>query len=323
MTPVRTRPIARLLASGCVGALTVVSVSGCGSSASASSDLITQRQAKQVAQAYLHGSVVAGIGEERGSLRRIDDGIEALRTPGPQPTPDMMADDTIWMAHQQQYPISFLCFDKPLTPGQASPGQLFRFSKASASAEWTVTHQDVLESIASRPAVALDSDGFAQLVSPSDYGKFLVSPANVARDWGAYFAAGNAADGKEFAPGPLTTSVIESNKKQIDAEAALHHTLSLAYAPTGDAVDAYLLKDGGALVLVGLQVTSHDVANSGSIKVTQDGKGISAPPVGQYREVSNVALVLAAFAVPPKGSTVKLTVLGSYIGTVSAAGVKA
>jgi hypothetical protein len=317
---------ARLVALGCAGGIAVTGLSGCGSSASASgNDLVSLKQAKQVALDYLHTNPVAEVDQERGALQRIDQATNAFRTPGPAPTPDTHIHDvTVWLAHQSQYPISFVAFDKPLLQGQTSAGQLFRFSKTSASAAWTVTHQDLLLSIASRPAVALDSEGFAQLVPASDYGKLSVSPAAVGKDWAAYLAARNVGDAHEFAPGSYTTGNIESTKKQIDDFAAQHSTLTLTYTASQDPVDAYVLKDGSALVLAGIEVNSRNVANAGSsIKQTEDGKNISGPPAGSYREVDNTTLVLAAFTVPPKGSTVKVSVIGAYYGLVAAKGIPA
>ena len=315
----------RLLGASCAGALLIGCLAGCGS-ASASSDLITLAQARAVAQTWLHASDATQVSEERGSLQRIDEAMALVRT-GPAPTPDpQVGEDTIWVAHQSRYPISFLCFDKPAASAgraMAVEGQLFRFSKASASAPWTVTHQGVLLSLGSRPSLALDSSGYAQIVSPQDYGKFKVSPAQVGRDWGAYLQAANGSDAREFAPGPLTTQAIQDDKQQNDAGVAKHYNYSYAYAPTDDPVDAYLLRDGGALVLLGLQVTTHIVAQAAPIQVTQDGKGVSDPAPGWYHDVTYVALALALFTTPPKDSAVKVTGIGAYTGTVTATGTKA
>jgi hypothetical protein len=88
-------------------------------------------------------------------------------------------------------------------------------------------------------------------------------------------------------------------------------------------VDVYLLRDGGALVLVGIKVTEHLVATAGSIDVPQDGKGVTAPAPGKYRELTTVELALAAFSVPPKGSAARVAALGVYSGAISTTGIPA
>lgn len=317
---------ARWVGGGCAVALLTASLAGCGSAnAAGGADVITPAQARTVAQAYLHSTVPSQIDQERGSLQRIDKSVDLLRTPGPAPTPDSRTQDaTVWVPHQSQYPITFLCLDKALMGGgQTSPGQFFRFSKASATAAWTVTHQDSLVSIGSRPAVALDSAGYAQLAAPQDYGKFLVSPAKLAHDWAAYLAAGNATDAREFAPGNLTSGAIQGNKQQIANSAKSQFTLTYSYVPTDDPVDAYVLKDGSVLVLVGIQQTAHTVAGKDPIKVTGDGKGVTYPAAGSYRDLTQTTLVLAAFTIPPKGSAVKVSGIAVYDGPVSATATRA
>ena len=308
----------RWVAAGCAATLLTAALAGCGS-ASAATDLITPAQARTIVQTWLHASYSAQVDAERGSLQRIDRATNLLRT-GPAPTTDTRPhDDTIWVAHQSQYPITFLCFDKPLTGGgQTNPGQLFRFSRTSPTAPWTVTHQDELISLGSRPAVALDSAGYAQLAPAQDYGKFLVSPAKLGHDWAAYLQSGNAADAREFAPGVLTTQAIATNKQTISSNASKQYALSYSYVPTGDPVDAYVLRDGSALVLVAIEQTAHTVAGKDPIKVTGDGKGVVAPGPGSYHDLTQVSLVLAAFTIPPKGSAVKVSGIAAYFGPVSA-----
>jgi hypothetical protein len=314
----------RRIAAACLGTLLAGGLAACGSVSASASSLITVAQARTVAQLWLHADNAAELDQLSGSLQRIDHAAERLRTPGPDPTPDQRVhDDTIWMAPQSKYPLSFLCFDKPLSgPGKSSSLQLFRFSKASAAAPWKVTHAVIFASVTSRPAVALDASGFAQTVSPKDYGKYLVSPARLAYDWAAYLQAGNASDAAEFAPGVLTTQQIQANQKQVSDNAAKHYVFTHAYAPTDDPVDAYVLKDGSALVLVGLEQTSHVVAQQDPMTVTEDGKGVVGPAPGTYRESTTVVLVMATFTDPAKGSTQKVSGTGAYFGPVTTTATK-
>src|SRR5579885_1622414 len=108
---------ARVLAVGLVGGPVVGGLAACGGGAAASADIVTPGQAGAVAQAYLRGDLAAEVAEESGSLARIDRGLMALRTPGPQPTADSQAhSETIWITHQSDYPVSFLCVN-PLRAG--------------------------------------------------------------------------------------------------------------------------------------------------------------------------------------------------------------
>ncbi len=312
----------RLIGSACAGALAAGCLAACGSANAAVSDLLTPAQAKVVLQAWLHAPMDAQVAQESGSLQRVDQAHAALSTPGPSPMADRgLHDDTIWVAHQTRYPISFLVFDRPLVGGgQISSGQLFRFSKQSASAAWQVTHQDELFANVAKPAVTVDADGYAQTVSTGDYGRLMVSPAKLAADWATYLQAQDVSDTREFGPGPLTTDHITGNKKDAASDASKHYSYTYTYAPTNDPVDAYRLADGGALVLVAIEATDHIHANAEPVSVTTDGKGITDPAPGSYRDVTRVLLVLGAFSVPPKGGTAKVTGVGVYFGPVTATG---
>lgn len=305
-------------------AVVTAGLSACGSS-NAAPDLITLAQAKQVALTWLHADNKAAVAQEGGSVQRIDEADAAMNPPASSSAPDGQTHNaTIWMAHQSRYPLTFLCVDTPaMERGQAPAQQLFRFSKASPTTPWTVTHQDLLFSPASRPSLALDAAGYAQMVPAHDAGKLLASPAQLAADWVAYLSAGNLSDAHEFAPGPLTTGQIENNQKQVDAAAGQHDRLTTSYTVSDDPVDAYLERDGSALVLVGITVTAHTVAQSGSIKVTQDGKGVAGPVPGSYRDITDVVLVLAAFTDPAKDGGSKAAAIGTYYGPVTATGTRA
>ncbi|HEV7679896.1 MAG TPA: hypothetical protein VGQ42_15135 [Candidatus Dormibacteraeota bacterium] len=296
----------------------MLSLAGCNASANTAQEILTPDQARQVAMTWLHTGFATMVSQERGSLLRIDRAANLLRT-SPAPAPDTRPHDlTIWMPHQGQYPLTFLCLDSVRAAGQPVLPQMYRFSRADAQATWTVTHQVALQSAASRPAVALDSAGYAQTVAGGQYDKFLVSPARLAGDYAAYLNRANSADSHEFAPGVLTSSGIENIRKLIaDAAAQQHGALTVTFTPSDDAVDVYLLHDGGALVLFGLTMTNHVVATAGSITVTEDGKGVSGPAPGRYRDLTTTHLVLDAFTVPPKGSTAKVAGLGAYFGPVS------
>lgn len=312
----------RLLAAGCAAALTTGCLSGCGS-AKAASDVITLAGAKAVAQSWIHAALATEIAQEGGSLQRIDESFEAMRTPGPTPTPDpLVHEDDIWMAHQSGYPVSFLCIDRSVASGQSTAGQMFRFRKADAASPWTVTHQDRFLSLGSRPRPVLDADGYAHIVPAADYGRFLASPAKLGADLAAYLQANNASDGREFAPGEMTTGWLDQLKQLVDSGAAQHVATTFSFAATDDPVDAYLLSDGGALVLTGVQMTVRRVASSGSITVTDDGKGVMGPAPGSYHEVTTILLALGAFVVPPKGSAAKVSGIGIYSGTVATTAAK-
>jgi hypothetical protein len=302
----------------CCGLLTAVAAAGCGSSGG-NTDLLTPDQAKQAAQTFFKAGVSMQIKEESGSLQRIDQAhaiVEPLPSPEPTQNPANHSDLTIWIAHQSSYPVTFLCLDK-ISNGTQQGLSLFRFSKSDESSTWRVSHQDALISVAALPSVALDSKGFAQLIPQSEYGKLAVSPTKVAGDYAAYMVTGNSADAHEFAPGPLTSGQIDQDNKNIATDAKSHVALSFAFSQSNDPVDAYALRDGGALVLVGLTWTTKAVASPAPIVVTKDGNGIVAPAPGKYRAVTGTTLVLAAFSVPPKGSIAKIAGLGAYSGPVS------
>src|SRR5258708_18272922 len=142
-----TCPRIRSIALGCCSLLILA---GCGASATTTPDLLTPDQGKKVALDWLHSNLGAEISVERGSLQRLDQAVNLVRIP-PMPltsTDTRNRDDTIWMPHQSQYPLTFLCLDWPRVPGQQTVPQLIRFYKADAQARWTVTHQVQLLSTA-------------------------------------------------------------------------------------------------------------------------------------------------------------------------------
>jgi hypothetical protein len=309
---------ARSIAIGCCGLLVIACGSGSESPSRAGADLVTPDQAKQAALAYVHAGLSAEIAAEAGSLRRIDDAMAVVNPiPSPAPTlnPKARYDVTVWVAHQSHYPLSFLCLCRTTIPDQNLLPQLFRFSKAEPAAPWIVSYQLQLP-LAAVPSLALDGSGYAQLVTPDQFDKFLVSPARLSSEYVAYLKAGDSADSHQFASGDVTSRVIDAMNNEISAHKAAHANMTVSLSPTEDPVDAYRLRDGSALVLLGVSVTAHVVATSAPLKVEKDGKGVAGPAPGAYRDVTTDSLNLVGFSVPPKGSSAKIAGLGVYSGLV-------
>jgi hypothetical protein len=304
-------------------------IAACGSSSGASNaapDLVTPDQAKQAFQTLVRGTSSSFLRQETEPLRSIDQaGLVVNPPPSPEPTlpPGISHHVTVWISHQRAYPVSFLCLDKVTSSGQAVPPQLFRLVKVSASAPWTVSHQVLLLGPTNVPSMALDSSGYAQVVTPDRYGELLVSPAQLTSDYAAYLTAGNGADNHEFAPGAVTSMQADAVKK-IGSQATAHTAVTKTISPLDDPVQAYLLRDGGALVVTGVRWALRTVADgTGTLDITKDGKGVLAPAPGRYRDVTSVTMELLAFTVPAKGSKDKVNGLGIYSGPVSSTGTRA
>jgi hypothetical protein len=284
--------------------------------------VVTPEQAKQAYLALAQGPTAAFLKAATGSLREISTAqASLLASPEAVPDPSTTHDVTVWVGHQSSYPASFLCIDSMGVSGRPTTPYLFRLDRASASAPWTVSYQMQFASPADIPAVALDGSGYAQSVSSERYGRFTASPASLARDYAAYLGAGNSTDDHEFVPGQFTSGLIDANNKVIRSAAQDKHvSVTESWSITGDPVAAYLLSDGGVLVLLGVRATAHAVPRSGTITIVQDGRGVTAPAPGKYRDTTTVSLLLAAFTVPPKGSADKVSAVAGYNGAVSSTG---
>ncbi len=299
-----------------------IMVVACGSQAPAkAADVVTPDQAKQ---AFLHmaeGSPAAFINATTGSLRQItlaQDRLTPVASAAATPDPSWTHDVTVWVAHQSQYPVSFLCVDNITVGGRQAAPNLYRLDKASASAPWTFSYQLLVPSPADVPSLAVDSGGYAQVISSDRYGQFKVSPASLGRDFAMYLTAANSADDHQFAPGQYTSTLIDNDNNVIRTAAQEKaETVTTTWSPTGDPVTAYLLNDGGALVLIGVQASVHVVPRTGAITITKDGKGVTGPGPGRYRDTTTVTLLIAAFIVPAKGSTEKVSAVGGFVGPVS------
>ena len=319
-------------ASLCAGVIagSLLGMAACGSAGSSggAADLITPDQAKAVAMAHLQKPTQsATIADEVGSLRAIDQAGQALspaKTPEPTQDPGIMHSVTVWVAHQSSYPLSFVCFDAPTaTQGTALPVLLF-FNKPTRSAPWSVSYQIFMNGMSAAPDVALDSGGYARVFPRARYGSLFVAPTQLANDYATYLTAGSSADTHEFAPGSYTSQVVDADNRNIrNIAQQKQETVTVTGAPTGDPVVAYLLNDGGAVVLFGTRVTTHAVATKAPITITHDGKGIAAPAPGRYRDTTAELLLLVAFIDPPRGSGDRLTGIGAFGGTVRATGTPA
>ena len=301
----------------------------CGSGGSTkTADLLTPDQATAAALAHLQKPTLsAALKDDTGSLRAYDQANLTLNPlPSPEPTidPSITHHVTVWVAHQSSYPLSFLCLDSPTVPGGQALPTMFFFTKAAAASSWTVTYQVVLTAMANAPDVAIDSGGYAQVIPANRYSALLASPAQLGGDYSAYITAGNSADTHEFAPGPLTSQTIDANNQNIRGRAQQRgETETVSYVPSGDPVVAYLLNDGGALVLVGLRASAHLVATKAPITVSMDGKGISGPAPGKYHDITFERVVMNAFVDPPKNSTDRVAGIGANGGPIRSTGTPA
>lgn len=315
------------LRTGCAAVGVCLLMVACGSSAPRTSELVTPDQAKAVATAHvLKPLYSAMIKEDAGPARALAQAglvLNPLATPEPTQDTRLNHNISVWVPHQTSYPVSFICYDGATAFGSTLP-ELYVFTKVSPASSWTVIYQMILNIMSTAPDVALDSDGYAQVIPTSRDGAFLVSPVQVAADYGAYLQAGNSTDGHEFAPGPATSAVVERNNKRIrEAAQTDGATLSYAFATTDDPVFAYLLNDGSALVLTNLRATRSEVATKGTITVSKDGKGITGPAPGNYRNITRDELLFAAFIVPPKRSADKVSGLGLGGGVIRSTATRA
>lgn len=311
---------------GCIALLAGMVLAGCGSGARASSDVVTPDQAKAVALAHVQARYVTDMmKDDVGELREIDRAsLVARPLPSPEPTEPPLAHDVrVWVPHQSGYPASFLGYDALVLNGTVASGILYVFVKPSATSHWTTSFKATLVT-PTAPDVATDSSGWAQVIPPSRFDAFRVSPDQVGADYGAYLAAGNSTDAHEFAPGQVTSQAVDGMNTQIrQAARSSSVTVSFTFKPTGDPVFAYLLNNGGALVLSSLLGTIDNLATKDPMTVTADGKGVIGPPPGKYSRVTTDQAYLVAFVVPPKGSSDKVTVIGAVNGPIQSIGTKA
>jgi hypothetical protein len=157
--------------------------------------------------------------------------------------------------------------------------------------------------------IALDKDGFATAVGPSDHDAAL-QPRKVASAHAATLSTGASG----MAPGPFTT---ESRDALTRVQDELHKrgvTLISDFAPDQQRTYALRTTAGGALVwYVVRQSERYDMVDPGTVNTDGDLAGLVTGRVGHH--LSSIALIQYLAVVPDHGQT---QVIGTYRKAVQA-----
>ncbi|MFC4910410.1 hypothetical protein [Actinomadura gamaensis] len=336
MPPARNHP-ARVLAAAsprgraAAAAVTLLAVAppaaACGSSDAGASGppALTRDQARQVVTSY------AGTAEEAGS--KLDASVLPKAETDPQLAMDTAAvklrratkakTGTLKFTHVSVavprisgYPRWFAA-DAVSGTGKDALRHALLFTQQKAGAPWLLT-ADPFPTDAAISRVALDKDGYATTVNPSE-GGLAIAPDRIAAAHAALLNEGpKAAGASELAPGPKTTEAFAALRQ---AESGLQKdgiTLASRFEPDGPAkVYALRTRGGGALVWYVLkQKEAYSAVKKGKLTVTGDLVGL-APPSSVSTRMDTGVLIQYLATVPAEG---RATVTGMYRKAVSATG---
>ncbi len=171
------------------------------------------------------------------------------------------------------------------------------------------------------PDVALDKQGYATFILPSNYGKLKLTPTQLAQRYAADLETGSqgktVAD-QTFAPAPTTTQTFSGLLYRRPGE-----TASLTAKPLGDTPYAFALKGGGALVFCCVEADETHIAAPGTHYVVQKGASdglAGVMPVGNYSKIESQGEITLAAIVPPAGSQAKVQVIAADYGPINITG---
>lgn len=288
----------------------ILPVSACGS-LTAAHPALTKAQAQQVLANYqqvnnrangtLDAKLLATV--ETGAQLEMDvAGYRLRRAKKDKYTPFTYARPAFYLPRQDHFPKWFA-----VDAVSGATRHALLFTQARAGAPWLLTADPFPGSRLSD--IALDKDGYATAVSPTDGGA-AVEPRRLAGVHAATLSTGASG----MAPGPYTTESRDALTKVQTELSRRGVTLTSDFAPDQQRVYALRTTGGGTLVwYVVRQSERYDMVTPGMIGADGDLTGLVSGRVGHH--LSSVALIQYLAVVPDHG---KAQVIGTYRKAVQA-----
>ena len=260
---------------------------------------------------------------ETSPARDIDDAVfKQLKATGKTSIsgPGDLQDVVTYVPRQTEFPSRFLAY--VTTSGgdnstESLSKYLWLYEKKSADEPWKIAMYVPLPRNFEAPKVAVDGDGFAEMVSEDDSGELKVPPSDLPRELADYLSAyATGSQSTIFAPGSHTTQTQQRIKSLVDTQSQQGINFSVEIQPSEFPVQAFKTEDGGALTLFAYNVANRFGAAPGkTLRSTRGSEGLLAP--GSYATIQRNTVSMLAAVVPPATSDDQVRIVGSAGGTVS------
>lgn len=262
---------------------------------------------------------------ERGPLRAMD---RISHLTEPDSSGDLTATSKVVVVpHQSSYPLQFLGTATTGT-GRDAIVDVWGFSRRSAKDPWQATFQISLGK-GPAPRFAVNSDGFAQTISPVQWKSLMAMPDALPALWStAYEQAAGAARGAEpksrFAPSRNVRTYLHRNQAEKASYGANQVRRSISAQPLSLPIGriVYQLADHRAFVgfATADRVMLSAKARARSLRVAGAKPrevGRTQPKSGNYRSVTYRRYAIWGAIVPlASGADHDIDLIGIYSGTV-------
>ena len=233
----------------------------------------------------------------------------------------------VYVPRQSAYPAQFLSLATLTGPGNPPIYYFMMFTQQDATAPWHQVLRSMLEINTPPPAIAVDADGYASLVSDAQTRNLVQAPASLSKEMVAY--ARKAID----SPTPPATSVFASGQyvegwaQQLYGSShvntgACQCPAKLTFASNDGPVSAYRETGGGAFVLFQLSMSGTQTPVRGYLNIGSSGDYGGALAHGIYRSITFHTLAVRGATIAPIVSGAPVDIVANSESITSAEGVK-
>jgi hypothetical protein len=290
---------------------------------------ISAERAAAVVRSYAADWALVVSRRDRDALRPIQAGdalrataaqLEALEgTGGASPAAPRASEIKVFVAPSgsPRSAASFLALVTWTSPETYPEPEALEFRRVSPDGPWRAELRARLINNTPPPTIVTDRGGGAGMVDARRTKKLRFSGEQVVETLSGYYSDGEGSDALVsrsdtlVAPGPFTSGLVKRRKQSNESFQIQHQR---EYRPGRYPTMAYLLGDGGGLMLVSLEGTRHMFTKEPTLVTLQqdasrEGLGGLVPP-GQYSSLIFQTITMLAVEVPPAKSRRPLRVVG-------------
>ena len=246
--------------------------------------------------------------------------LQALGRTTASGPPRSIQDVTVYVPKQTTYPARFLAYVKLAlvdNPAEPAINRLRLYEKEAGDEPWKLAMYITVPPEFAAPDIPLDADGFAEIVTDDDADTLKLEPSRVPEELSKYlsgYAAGT--DSSIFAPGRFTNEVAQTYKTAADNDAGRQISNTTAVSPGDVDVQAFKLRDGGALALFDTNAVTTYAAGEGQVLNATAGSEGLLPP-GAYKTIKRTLATMVAAVIPPTGSEGLVQIAGATGGVTA------
>lgn len=247
--------------------------------------------------------------------------LQALGRTTASGPPRSIQDVTVYVPKQTTYPARFLAYVKLAlveNPAEPAINRLRLYEKEAGDEPWKLAMYITVPPEFAAPDIPLDPDGFAEMVNDDDdAGALKLEPSRVPEELSKYLSAYAAGtDSSIFAPGRFTSELAQTYKTAADNDAGRQISNTTEVTPGDVDVQAFRLRDGGALALFDTKaVTSYAAGEGQALSATAGSEGLLPP--GTYKTIKRTISTMVAAVIPPTGSQGLVQITGATGGVTA------